>query len=95
MFDHHVQSRLARGKDMIKNTFWSHSNITSVGVGARKRNGEWTDEPAVTVGVVKKRRPGYLRADEILPERIDIVRTRRAHGCSPGEIGRSDQLTGS
>jgi hypothetical protein len=86
MFDHHVQSRLARGKDMIKSTFWSHSNITSVGVGARKRNGEWTDEPAVTVGVVKKRRPGYLRADEILPERIDIDGV--SHRVDVEQVGR-------
>ncbi|MFF4591478.1 hypothetical protein [Amycolatopsis sp. NPDC001319] len=72
MIDPATQTRLAHGKEMIKGRFWTHSNITSVGVGARQRGGEWTDEPAVTVGVVKKRRPGYLRADEILPERIDV-----------------------
>ncbi|MEU5260649.1 hypothetical protein [Amycolatopsis sp. NPDC021455] len=72
MLDPATETRLTHGKGLIKERFWTHSNITSVGVGARQRGGEWTDEPAVTVGVVKKRRPGYLRADEILPDRIDV-----------------------
>ncbi len=72
MLDSTTEARLTRGKGLIKDRFWANSNITSVGVGARQRREEWTDEPAVTVGVVKKRRPGYLRVDEILPERIDV-----------------------
>jgi hypothetical protein len=84
--DLQTENRLKRGKAVIKDRFWSLNNVVSVGVGCRERDNERTDEPAVTVGVVKKRRPGYVRADEMLPDRIDVDGV--SHKVDVVEIGR-------
>lgn len=82
-----AQRRLALGKRRIRDAFWSQHNVVSVGVGARQRKNVWTDEPAITVGVVKKRKPGYLRADQILPTHMDVDGvTHRVDVVETGEI---------
>ncbi|MFE0027739.1 hypothetical protein [Amycolatopsis sp. NPDC059021] len=72
MLDERAQAHLAHGKDRIISRFWELRNIVSVGVSTRERAGERTDEPAIRVGVAKKRKPGYLRASDMLPDRIDV-----------------------
>ncbi|WP_125801102.1 hypothetical protein [Amycolatopsis sp. WAC 01416] len=82
-----VQRRLALGRRKMREAFWSQHNVVSIGVGARQRREEWTDEPAITVGVVKKRKPGYLRSDQILPTQMDIDGvTHRVDVVETGEI---------
>jgi hypothetical protein len=63
---------LERGKSEILDRFWQGRNIVSVGISTRFRSGERTDQPAVRVGVAKKRKPSHVRSDEMLPSTIDI-----------------------
>ncbi|WIX91326.1 hypothetical protein [Amycolatopsis sp. DG1A-15b] len=76
--DARTLEHLERGKSSIIGSFWDSRNITSVGISTRVRAGERTDQPAVRVGVVKKRKPAQVRSDEMLPSTIDIDGTTYA-----------------
>ena len=62
-----VQARYA---DMLM----AKPNVVGVGIGLAKVNGEYTDEPALVVMVVKKVPVEELAPEELIPQSLEGVR---------------------
>ena len=62
-----VQARYA---DMLM----AKPNVVGVGIGLAKVNGEYTDEPALVVMVVKKVPVEELAPEEVIPQSLEGVR---------------------
>jgi len=89
--DERVIAHLDRGKQTIIDGFWHLRNVVSVGMGAREIDGDRTDQPAIRVGVAKKRKPGHLRSDEMLPPTLDINGT--TYRVDVVEVGEAVSFT--
>jgi hypothetical protein len=47
-------------------------NVVAVGLGRRRRDGEWVDEPVVTVLVTKKRAEALVSRRRLLPRSVEV-----------------------
>jgi len=80
------RSGLRQAKSGLLDDLRAHPDVTSVGYGFRRRRGEITDEPVVIVSVAKKRRPGYVSLQRLLP---GTARAEdRAYGIDVIQAGR-------
>lgn len=85
-------------RDLIWHRYGSRSNVNSVGLGMRMRQGATTTEPAVVVSVTRKFPADLLSSADLLPSNIvvdglpvpvDVVRAgpfTRAAGVAPQQI---------
>lgn len=67
-----TQARLHRGKRKILDDFGADPNVTGAGIGFRRRDGQWTDEPAVVVLVAKKRPEALVSNRRLLPRTVEV-----------------------
>lgn len=74
--DRRTRSELRVARDEIVRSFLGKRDINGMGVGYRFVRGSPTDEPAVIVGVTKKREPGFVPDDRLLPESV-LIKGRR------------------
>ena len=67
-----IKAALERARDEIAAAHRDDPNFSGAGIGFRFRRGKWTDEPVVTVFVVKKQREVLVPPEHLLPESVDI-----------------------
>ncbi|MEV4185742.1 hypothetical protein AB0J28_30390 [Streptosporangium canum] len=67
-----TEARLHRGKRKILDDFGADPNVTGAGIGFRRRDGQWTDEPAVVVMVAKKRPEALVSNRRLLPRTVEV-----------------------
>lgn len=65
-------ARLERGKQKIIDAHGDDPNVTGVGIGFRRRAGEWTGDPAVVVLVAKKRPAALVSRHRLLPRTVQV-----------------------
>jgi hypothetical protein len=65
-------SRLERAKQQIFDAYGADPNVSGVGIGFRRRAGEWTGRPAVVVLVAKKRREALVSRRRLLPRTVEV-----------------------
>lgn len=67
-----TEDRLHRGKRKILDSFGVDPNVTGAGIGFRRRDGQWTDEPVVVVMVAKKRPSALVSNRRLLPSTVEV-----------------------
>ncbi|MGW0809961.1 hypothetical protein [Nonomuraea sp. NPDC002799] len=67
-----TEDRLHRGKRKILDDFGADPNVTGAGIGFRRRDGQWTEEPAVVVLVAKKRPAALVSNRRLLPGTVEV-----------------------
>lgn len=67
-----LRAELREAKGQILRAYAGQRHFNGAGIGFRTRNGEQTDEPVVIVAVTKKRPPGYVASDRLLPRYVDV-----------------------
>ncbi|GGO71723.1 hypothetical protein [Nonomuraea cavernae] len=67
-----TEDRLHRGKRKILDSFGADPNVTGAGIGFRRRDGQWTEEPAVVVMVAKKRPAALVSNRRLLPRTVEV-----------------------
>ncbi|MEV4548014.1 hypothetical protein [Nonomuraea wenchangensis] len=67
-----TEDRLHRGKRQILDSFGADPNVTGAGIGFRRRDGQWTEEPAVVVLVAKKRPAALVSNRRLLPRTVEV-----------------------
>ncbi len=73
-----TEGLLAQARGIYKQVFpemFSKRNVVAFGLGYKHSNGEFTDELSLVVSVVEKMPPEALSAEDMIPERVDGVRT--------------------
>ncbi|MEV4248255.1 hypothetical protein AB0J63_33180 [Streptosporangium canum] len=67
-----TEARLHRGKRKILDDFGADPNVTGAGIGFRRRDGQWIDEPVVVVLVAKKRPEALVSNRRLLPRTVEV-----------------------
>jgi hypothetical protein len=70
--DPEVETALRQAKTQLWEQFSADPNITGMSLGMRRRSGDWTQEPVVTVMVAKKRPSGYVSTRRLLPASVTV-----------------------
>lgn len=65
-------ARLERGRQQIFDAHGDDPNVTGVGIGFRRRAGDWTGELAVVVLVAKKRPAALVSRRRMLPRTVRV-----------------------
>jgi hypothetical protein len=71
-FSRHTRNDLRQGREDLLQGFIHRRGINGAGVAYRVRDGETTDEPVVVVFVTKKRPPGLLMEEDLLPRQVNV-----------------------
>jgi hypothetical protein len=67
-----TEAALRKAKQHIIGRHGSDPNFAGAGIGFRFRAGEWTEEPAVIVMLVRKRTEALVAQDRLLPKTVEI-----------------------
>jgi hypothetical protein len=70
---HSEFQRAAQVKEQYEQSLLAKENVVGVGVGIRKRAGEYTGEVALIVMVRRKLPASELSPEDLLPEEIDGI----------------------
>lgn len=65
--------QLSRVKTNHEQELMKKENVIGVGIGLRKRDGEYTDEPAIVVSVTRKVPRSMLDPDDAIPPQLEGV----------------------
>ncbi|GHF40984.1 hypothetical protein FHX82_004900 [Amycolatopsis bartoniae] len=84
-FSRQTHNQLLQGRDDLISGFAQRRGFNGAGVAYRVRDGETTDEPVVVVFVTKKRPPGLLLEEDLLPRQVNVGGVN--HGVDVFEAG--------
>jgi hypothetical protein len=65
--------QLSRVKTSHEQELMRKANVVGVGIGLRKRGGEYIDEPVIVVSVTRKVPRSMLDTDDVIPQELEGV----------------------